>query len=362
MPKKHFLFFLLFTLLTPLQGNAEFAKVLQPRPFKVPRSHGAHYRYPTEWWYFTGHLKNQEQQTFGFEVTFFRVGVRQEKAPEGSLLPRSLFIGHFAITDDQGNAFYHEEILERDSLPQSAGASSETLHVWLGNWLAKLDQNTITLKADMESVELSLSMTPRKPVVLHGNKGLSQKGPEPGDASYYSSFTRMEGDGTLSLPGQSSMPVSVEGAWMDHEVLSSNVGPQASGWDWFAIQLDTNQELMLYTLKTESGKASPFSSGSFVDVDGSVTHLNLDGFSIQKLSEWTSPSTKITYPSRWNILVPSLALDITVTPTIHDQELVTKKTTGVTYWEGRSLVAGHKQGQLVEGNAYVELVGYEAQN
>ena len=343
----------------PNNMHAEFMQVRTPRPFAVPRDHGAHYNFPTEWWYFTGHLKGS-QGTFGFEVTFFRIGVTTAKSDQQTLLPRSLFVGHFAITDDRNETFYHSEILERDSIAEVAGASESTLHVWINDWTAKMvSEKRIELSAHMDAAALSLALRPAKKLVLHGNKGLSQKGATPGDASYYSSFTRMGGSGTLSLPDRPPVPVEVIGAWMDHEVLSSKTGPDAAGWDWFALQLDTNQELMLYHLKDSAGKISPFSSGSFIDTDGSVRHLTVDDFQIRTLSEWTSPTTGITYPSKWKLHIPSLQLSMTVEPTIPDQELITKKTTGITYWEGRSTVSGSLGSKPVSGNAYVELVGYQ---
>jgi predicted secreted hydrolase len=43
---------------------------------------------------------------------------------------------------------------------------------------------------------------------------------------------------------------------------------------------------------------------------------------------------------------------------LKDQELITKESTGVTYWEGSVRVAGTVAGQRVTGSGYVELTGY----
>jgi predicted secreted hydrolase len=74
--------------------------------------------------------------------------------------------------------------------------------------------------------------------------------------------------------------------------------------------------------------------------------------------EWTSPGTESTYPSGWTITVPDHELAMTVTPSLRDQELDTRATTGVIYWEGESVVAGTHRGRPVAGYGYVELTGY----
>src|ERR1700730_11318906 len=52
--------------------------------FEFPRDHGAHEEYRTEWWYYTGHLSTASGRRFGFELTFFRVGVVPPGVPSES--------------------------------------------------------------------------------------------------------------------------------------------------------------------------------------------------------------------------------------------------------------------------------------
>ena len=49
---------------------------------------------------------------------------------------------------------------------------------------------------------------------------------------------------------------------------------------------------------------------------------------------------------------------MTVTPSLSDQELDTRATTGVIYWEGEAVVAATHRGSPVAGYGYVELTGY----
>ena len=46
---------------------------------------------------------------------------------------------------------------------------------------------------------IDLSVIALKPFVLQGNQGLSQKGAEPGNASYYYSYTRLQTRGTVTI-------------------------------------------------------------------------------------------------------------------------------------------------------------------
>ena len=50
---------------------------------------------------------------------------------------------------------------------------------------------------------------------------------------------------------------------------------------------------------------------------------------------------------------------IDLTPTVQDQELDTRATTGVVYWEGSQVVRATRDGVPVDGEGYVELTGYE---
>src|SRR5947209_6258225 len=54
---------------------ATFAPALPGYEFQFPRDHGSHDEYKTEWWYYTGNLRTDRGHRYGFEVTFFRVGI-----------------------------------------------------------------------------------------------------------------------------------------------------------------------------------------------------------------------------------------------------------------------------------------------
>lgn len=355
---KALLVLLLFFVAQPANADSNaFSQVLAPRPFTFPRDHGAHPDFQTEWWYFTGHLEGEQKRTFGFELVFFRVGLRPGAVDsQSNWATNSLYLAHFALTDDERRGFQFYERRSRGAF-NDAGASLETLSCWNGPWRAELTADgAIRLTATEEDEELNLELRPKKPIVLHGDRGLSRKREEPGAASYYTSYTRLEGTGSIKIDGE-RFPIVHASAWLDQEVTSSERSHGTQGWDWFAIQLDNGEELMLYQLRDEQGRPTEFSAGTLIGVDGSSRSLKHDDFKLEVLGEWTSARSGVRYPARWRIELPGYRLE--VEPTVADQELTTEQSTKVTYWEGRARVRGTKGERIVLGNSYVELVGYK---
>ncbi|MGH7256805.1 MAG: lipocalin family protein, partial [Nitrospiraceae bacterium] len=135
-------------------------------------------------------------------------------------------------------------------------------------------------------------------------------------------------------------------------------GQDVVGWDWFSLQLNDGRDLMLYQLRRGDGSADGASSGTIIEADGKATFLSPAEFTIKPLSTWTSPNSNARYPSRWRLTCPTLHLDVEITPLLADQELVTRRSTQVTYWEGAVQVRGTATSPTVMGHGYVELTGY----
>jgi predicted secreted hydrolase len=222
----------------------------------------------------------------------------------------------------------------------------------VASWSAECAGASPRLHASEGDVALDLELSARKPVVLQGDRGLSRKGAEPGNASYYYSFTRMPASGTVRL-GRETLAVSGE-AWMDREWSTSGLGEGVQGWDWFAVQLNDGRELMLYRLRRRDGGVDPFSAGSLVAADGGVRRLDAGDVQVETLGQWTSPKSGVRYPSRWRVSVPKAELKLTLEPRLADQEL----NVGTRYWEGAVSVAGSAGDTPIAGQGYVELVGY----
>ncbi len=352
-------------ILDTLGGSAPegFAQVTEPRPFRFPDDDGPHPTHHLEWWYFTGNLESGERH-FGFELTFFRVGlvpVRDDLAKDmreqSAWRTEQLYLAHFALTDTESGEFYYAERLTRGALGL-AGVESGPLRVWNETWQVEAQGDDLSIPFPMQlsasdsEFGVQLTLDALKPRVYPGKAGFSVKGPEPGNASYYLTFPRLSARGEIWV-GPDRW--TVEGlAWMDHEWSTSVLGHQLSGWDWFSLQFDDGTELMLYELRRRDGTRGQYSQGLWIDDRGRTQTLSQESFEIEILDRWRSPHTGARYPSRWALRVPELDLELTATPVIADQELNLR----TVYWEGAIRVEGTRASRRIQGRGYVELVGY----
>ena len=334
------------------EDRGGFARALAPRPLSFPEDHGPHPDFRTEWWYYTGNLKTPAGRHVGFQLTFFRVALAPAAEPRASAwATRQLYVAHFAVTDTAGGRFHAASRVSRAAM-ELAGAEAAPFRVWVEDWSAQGDGMSTRLRASEGDVALDLSVSAGKPVVLQGDRGLSRKGAEPGNASLYYSFTRMPARGVIRL-GADTLEVTGE-AWMDREWSTSALGAGVEGWDWFAVQLDDGRELMVYLLRRQDGAVDPFSAGTLVAVDGTSRRLDAADVRIETLAHWTSQRSGVRYPARWRLSVPSAELRLEIEPRLADQELIV----GTRYWEGAVAVAGSAAGRPIAGQGYVELVGY----
>lgn len=348
------------SLLGPASGNSQnsFAKVLKPREFVFPEDHLDHPDYQTEWWYFTGNLQDSFERHFGYQLTFFRYALAPETIEsESPWRTNQLWMAHFAVTDTQSKGFYSQERFHRQ-LPEVAGVTSSPIQVWLSDWqmqsLSGASLFPLQLAAKTDEIEISLRLDARaKPhPVLQGDRGFDAKGPNPGNASHYYSYTRLETRGSIYAKGQE---FQVAGdSWLDREWSSSVLESGIVGWDWFALQLDDQTELMLYRLRKEDGSTGPFSSGILVSEDQSTEKLAATDWMLSPVRFWTSDETGARYPVGWILSLPSKDLSLEVMPVIDNQEM----NLSVRYWEGAVRIQGQKAGQPISGRGYLEMTGY----
>ena len=388
--------------LAPLRstGTEGFPLVETPRRFEFPRDHGPHPEFRQEWWYLTGNLTGAAGERFGFELTFFRFALSPgSEAPSGVTLgsgakydsrwrTKQVYTAHFAITDVATGQFRFAQKYARHALGL-AGAEAAPFNVWLDDWrvgeagasnstvgagggstLAVGGGSTVMarggstvaargdgagapwrLYAHQQGYELELDVEPVSAPMLNGDQGLSVKSGEPGAASYYYSIPRLTVRGRLVRDGS---PVAVSGtAWLDREWGSGSLGPNEAGWDWFALQLQDGSAVMFYALRNRDGTRESHSAGTWIDSKGNTRALTSQEVRIDVGAHWTSPRGT-RYPSRWHLQIPTLALDVDVTPVMANQELGTRPR----YWEGAVDVVGSHEGQATSGRGYVELVGY----
>ena len=348
-----------------LQASADndFLSVTGPCYQTFPQDHGAHPGYRTEWWYYTGNLKAESGDRYGYQLTFFRSQISPPGAndrwpqPPSDWRTQQVFVGHAAISDLDGQKHYHAERMAREALgmagtTQKKGATA----VFIGPWSTTISGNTHILTSETPDFSIDLTLQATKPPVLHGEAGYSRKGSNVQNASCYYSLPRMLARGALKLAGET---MTVEGlSWMDHEYSTAPLEDGIIGWDWFSLQLSDQTELMIYLLRQPNEQINDASSGTFIDASGLPQHLTEQDFNITALKQWKSPQTGGDYPVAWRIQVRPLDLELNVAANLADQEMITETSTGVTYWEGSVSANGTVANKQVQADGYVELTGY----
>lgn len=340
----------------PVASMGQFSSVSGPVELNFPRDHGPHPDFQSEWWYYTGNLQADDGRRFGFQLTFFRRAILPRSAVarrESDWATNQVYMAHFTLTDVQGQQFHSFERFERGAAGLAGAQGDTSFKVWLRDWsVEQSGSNKYHLQARQEGTAIDLHLLDQKGPVLQGDRGYSQKGSQPGNASIYYSETRLESEGTISLAGKTYQVSGL--SWLDREISTSALSQGEVGWDWFALQMDDGSELMAYMLRRSDGSIAKFSSGTYVDVNGRAHHLSRDDFQITSTSTWRSPHSGGIYPANWRVLVPSLGLDLQVKPLVADQEL----NVSFTYWEGAVGLQGTLGGKRVAGYGYVELTGY----
>jgi predicted secreted hydrolase len=344
--------------------------VADPVPVVLPRDDGPHDRL-TEWWYYTGHLKADDGARYGFEYVIFRA--------ERGAFPTS-WVSHLAVTDEGGDRFVYSQRLEvgrqvdrspvdGDGRPVgfdlSLSGADPTDPATFGRpaWsmagaggtdrlVAALAPDEAAVAGSPDGLGLDLSLAATKPPALHDHDGWIDFGAAGG--SYYYSRTAMSADGSLTLDGRS---MHVDGAaWFDHQ-WGDFISVGGGGWDWFAMNLDDGTDLSLSLVRDADG-SYPLVYGTLVGPDGTVRHLDREAFTVDVTDRWQSPASGADYPAAWTISIPAEDLTIELRPTVAAQELDTRATTGVIYWEGSQVVSARRGSKRLGGEAYVELTGY----
>jgi predicted secreted hydrolase len=343
-----------------------------PVAIVLPADDAPHRRL-TEWWYYTGHLRDEGGGTWGFEFVVFRA--------ERGGFPVS-WASHLALTDESGGRFvYAQRSAVGGAVDQSAGSGGFNFGIGRTNasggpdavpWRMLRSNGADLLQATALPDEaagtgtgatagagaaagaafgVDLLLRAQKAPVLHDRDGWIDFGAAGG--SYYYSRTRLSAHGAVFV---GLRHLNVDGtAWFDHQW--GDFIAVGGGWDWFAINLDDGTDITLSLVRNREG-GYPLVYGTLVQPDGTVRHLDRDAFNVTVSNRWRSLSSGTDYPATWQVTLPGEGLRIDLRPTVPDQELDTRSTTGVVYWEGSQRVAAVRNGQALGGQAYVELTGY----
>lgn len=336
-------------------GMSTPASALPALTLVFPRDRGAHPGFKTEWWYITGQAASAAGRLFGFQLTFFRSRVDGTQAVKSRFAARQLLFAHAAVTDVEGKKIWHDQRISRDGFGV-AFANQADMHVKLRDWsLQALPGNGKTYAADLAANEFGLKLQFREtqPLLLQGRQGLSRKGPEEKQASYYYSQPQLATSGTLQIRGQT---FEVNGkAWLDHEWSEEILHKSATGWDWIGMNLDDGSALTAFRLRDKDGGAV-WDGGSFRPATGDAYNFSRGEVIFKPTRLWKSPLTQTSYPVEWMVRTP--ADFYTVRALVDNQELDSRQSTGAIYWEGLSELID-SNGKRV-GSGYLEMTGYAA--
>ena len=346
------------------ETDAKFARALEPMTLQFPRDHGAHPEYQIEWWYYTGNLHTDDGEVFGYQLTFFRFALTPQMPDRMShFATNQVYMAHFAVTDAANNEYFCFERRSRGAGGLAGAMGDPTYRVWLEDWSAAETEpgvmrlhvaSTSDLIEAEPQIGLSLNLRQMRPPILHGHRGLSQKGPELGNATYYYSLVGLETAGEITVNGKIAAVRGI--SWMDHEFGTSFLPEGFVGWDWFSLQLDNDITLMLYCLRRSDQSCDPQTlEGTLIYPDGGQLRIGTEDFTLTPTRQWTSPESGATYPSGWDITFPELKIALQVEPLIPNQEF----RASFTYWEGAVQVHGQIDSTAVDGHGYVELTGYD---
>lgn len=364
--------------------EALLLRACEPATFSFPRDHGRHPGFRTEWWYLSGRLLSQDGGEWAYHFTIFRralerwldlalvgVAIGSRRVRNIPAFQRALarmlenqncrrisvdgYVGHLAITNisEQEYVFFERA---GTSLFSIAGARDDGLGVWVKGWRLEERDGIVHLVAERDNFSVQLELLALKQPILHGDEGLSTKGPASGQASYHYSVAALQTTGTLIWRGKNHRVSGT--SLMDREFGTAMLPRSVRGWDWFGLSMDNNHEIIISLIRHSDGSLLATSSATIVFPDGSWQCVTASHLRIDAVEFWTSPATAARYPVQWEVGVDHTDLKLSIRAVIEAHELVSASSTTIDYWEGPVRVSGTMQGSPISGHGHVELVGY----
>jgi predicted secreted hydrolase len=345
------LIWLLSACLTGAAVSAEDPAAVVPGvTLQFPSDYGAHPSYGVEWWYLTGWLSAPSHEQLGFQVTFFRSRVADPATNPSAFTARQLLIAHCALSDPARGHLWQDQRIRRAGL-DLAQAQSDDTRVWVDDWRLERDSAGYHTQLAADGFALDLTLGTTQPMLLNGEQGFSQKGPQRDSASEYYSEPQLRVSGRIT---RGSLATTVSGvAWLDHEWSSQYLDPRADGWDWVGLNMDDGAAVMAFRIRDHQGHTF-WAGGTERDRDGRTRSLQASQIQFEPKRVWRSPRSGVTYPVSWQLLLDGRTLQLE--PLMDDQENDTRLSVGAIYWEGAVRVF---ESQHEAGKGYLELTGYD---
>ena len=329
----------------------DYTPVRPDTPVVLPRDHGAHPGFRTEWWYVTGWLALPDGGQRGFQITFFRTRPPVDQRNPSAFAAKQVIFAHAALSDPARGRLRHSQRIARAGFGLAGAATADT-DVRVDDWsLRRRADGRFMAHVAGDGFALDLVLTPSQAAILQGQRGYSQKGPDPREASHYFSVPHLGVSGTLGEGGRSTRVAG--SAWLDREWSSTLLNRRAVGWDWLGLNMADGGALTLFRVRDAKGQPV-WAGGSWRDKAGTLVTLKPGDVTFASGTLWRSPRTGVRWPVAPTVTVslPGRRLVLPVTPLFPDQELDSRSGGGPLYWEGAVTVPG--------GRGYLELTGYGA--
>lgn len=346
-----------------------------------------------EWWYFNAFLKTESGKNYAVVGSFFRTGLQPTK--KGHYLIYSLtdldekrVVADGSVLDKANVALLKSYLplvamqrpndtsimpllaaLQKNELPEphriTAGETQikptgPRFSISMDDkkyLFAQQTDDARTWKAALTDPAFSLNITlnqPKatRPPMLVGGEGKTGLGTP--DDMFYVSLTRPAVAGTLTVNGKTETVTGT--GWIDRQWGRSWIVGN-NGWDWFGVQLDNGEDLIVYRIKDNStgrvlrAEATLLRPNGTQTVDKSVTFT--------PGGEWLDPKSGIVFPQLFTVTMENIGYTLNFTPTFDEQAIPTLGI-GTAFWEGVVDVTGTaKDGSAIAGRGYRELVGYK---
>ncbi|TRX52030.1 hypothetical protein FNH22_22930 [Fulvivirga sp. M361] len=327
----------------PYSGNDVYNKQAT-----LDRDEAVHYKNSLEWWYYTGHLRDEKTgKNYGLEYVFFHFNPRNKK---------DYMMVNFALTDEGNKAFYYDyhitplkTVLEPElpfKFELNKGKGSYSLEGMKGNY-------TLSGKMRKHDVAIALNTSTTSAPVFHDSSGYEVYG-KYAKAGYYS-YPDLDARGQIML-NEDTLHVSGK-LWYDRQWNCIDVWQRELAWDWVSVQFEgPSSELMIYKLYNTVQKDTIY-GGSYIKSDGEIIHIEPEEIFLREKNYWVSNKSKIRYPIKWQLNIPKLDLSVDIEAVVPDQELTLKFTPihKLRYWEGMCRVEGEMAGKPIKGNSYIEM-------
>ncbi len=311
------------------EQNDEYSSVNSSETLEFPNDHGSHPTFRTECWYLTANLKNENGEPFGIQWTLFRSKLANRDSPNkwGN---SQIWMGHAAVTTQNSHLFL--EKFARGGVEQ-AGGKVPPFKAWIDDWYFSGDWDASQLSVAGDQFSYKLSLSAKKPLILHGYDGVSIKS-HSGTKSFYYSQPFFEVDGLVTINGVNHN-VTGQG-WADREWSSQLLDENQIGWNWLGLHFDDGSKLMLFEVKSKS--EIPFLSGTRVYKNGTYELLQSQDFTLSPKNSKQKKGDLINL--EWQIKIPDENLLITVKPLNPNSYMKTL----IPYWEGPVSFSGTHSG------------------